>query len=132
MLLTPTYYVFDLYKVHQDAKYLPVQFTSPDYALADQKIPALNVSASRDAKGVIHITMVNLDPNKSLQLRSTLGNVQWQSVRGSIVTSAKVNDINTFEKPDKIQARPFLGASKQGSNLLVELPAKSVVMLELK
>lgn len=132
MLLTPTYHVFDLYKVHQDAKYLSVKFTGPDYALGDQKIPALNVSASRDAKGAIHITMVNLDPSRNLQLRSTLGNVQWQSVQGSIVTSAKVTDINTFEKPDKIHVQPFLGASKQGGDLLVELPAKSVVMLELR
>src|SRR4029079_14541327 len=37
MLLTPTYHVFDLYKVHQDAKYLPVKFVSPDYAVGDQK-----------------------------------------------------------------------------------------------
>src|SRR4028118_777601 len=34
MILTPTYHVFDLYKVHQDAKYLPVQFTSPNYIMA--------------------------------------------------------------------------------------------------
>lgn len=31
MLLTPTYHVFDLYQVHQDAEYLPLQFVSPDY-----------------------------------------------------------------------------------------------------
>ena len=46
MLLTPTYYVFDLYKVHQDARWLPVKFTSPDYTVGDQKIPAVNISAS--------------------------------------------------------------------------------------
>ena len=46
MVLTPTYHVFDLYKVHQDAKYLSVQFTSPYYSLGDQKISSLNASAS--------------------------------------------------------------------------------------
>src|ERR671912_2675180 len=30
MLLTPTYHVFDLYKVHQDAKLIPIKFESPD------------------------------------------------------------------------------------------------------
>lgn len=35
-LLTPTYHVFDLYKGHMDARLLPVQFKSPDYAL-DEK-----------------------------------------------------------------------------------------------
>ena len=132
MLLTPTYHVFDLYKVHQDAKYLPVQFTSPDYALGEQKIPALNASASMDSTGAIHITLVNLDPNKSLQLKTALRDVQWQRVNGSIVTSTKLTDINNFEKPENIRVLPFSGARKQGAGLVVELPAKSVVMLELK
>jgi alpha-L-arabinofuranosidase len=132
MVLTPTYHVFDLYKVHQDATYLPVQFTSPEYTMDDQKIPALNVSASRDTTGTVHITLVNIDPNKNLQLNSTLRGVQWQSVNGSIVTSEKFTDINTFENPKKIQVQPFPGARKQGNDLVVELPAKSVVMLELK
>ncbi|HEX8678165.1 MAG TPA: alpha-L-arabinofuranosidase C-terminal domain-containing protein, partial [Segetibacter sp.] len=109
MVLTPTYHVFDLYKVHQDANYLPVQFTSPDYIMGDQRIPALNVSASRDTTGAIHITMVNLDPNKNLQLKSTLGNIQWKNINGSIVTSAKVTDINTSEKPNNIHVQPFSG-----------------------
>jgi alpha-N-arabinofuranosidase len=76
--------------------------------------------------------MVNLDPNKNLQLKSTLGNIQWKNVNGSIVTSAKVTDINTSEKPNNIHVQPFSGARKQGNDLLVELPAKSVVVLELK
>jgi alpha-N-arabinofuranosidase len=131
MLLTPTYHVFDLYKVHHDAKYLPVKFTSPDYTRGSDKIPALSVSASQDSTGVSHITLVNIDPNKSLQLQTTLSNA-WQTVKGSIVVSAKVTDINTFDRPDNIRVQPFSGARKQGNQLLVELPAKSVVMLELK
>jgi alpha-L-arabinofuranosidase len=132
MLLTPTYHVFDLYKVHQDAKYLSVQFSSPEYSVGGQKIPALNASASQDSTGAVHITMVNLDPNKSLSLKTSLPDLQWQSVNGSIVTSTKLTDINTFEKPDSIHVLPFAGARKQGDDLVVELPAKSVVMLEVK
>lgn len=132
MVLTPTYHVFDLYKVHQDATYLPVQFTSPDYSIGDQKIPALNVSASRDSTGTIHITLVNLDPNKNLQLKATFATVPWQRVNGTMVTSAKVTDINTFEKPDNVRVQVFGGAKKQGNDLVVDLPAKAVVMLELK
>ena len=33
MLLTPTYHVFEMYKVHQGATLLPVELQSPDYAL---------------------------------------------------------------------------------------------------
>jgi alpha-N-arabinofuranosidase len=132
MLLTPTYYVFDLYKVHQDAKWLPVKFNSPDYIVGDQKLPAINVSASRDSSGAIHMTIVNLDPNKQISLNTSLNGAQWNTVNGQVLTSAKLTDVNTFDNPNKVIIAKFGGARKQGNNLVVDLPAKSVVMLELK
>jgi alpha-N-arabinofuranosidase len=132
MLLTPTYHVFDLYKVHHDAKYLPVQISSPDYAMQDQKIPAINVSASQDSTGAVHISFVNLNPNSSIPVKLGLGNIKWKSVTGQVLTSAKVNDINTFERPNAIQITNYTSARKQGDQLVVDLPSKSVVVLELK
>jgi len=132
MILTPTYHVFDLYKVHQDAKYLPIAFTSPDYVVGNQKIPALNVSASRDASGAIHISLVNLDPNKKIALSTVLDGLKWSSVTGQILTSAKLTDVNTFNDMNKVHNAKFTGAKKSGNSLKVELPAQSVVVLELK
>src|SRR6185437_4863813 len=65
MLLTPTYHIFDMYKVHQDAAYLPIKLISPYYTSGTQRIEAVNASASKDASGKIHISLVNLDPNKT-------------------------------------------------------------------
>lgn len=132
MLLTPTYHVFDLYKAHQDARLLNVNFTSPDYAVGDQKIPAVNVSASQDSTGKVHISLVNMDANKSITIRTSLYGINWKTVDGLIVTSEKFTDINTFEKPDQIKSVPFKGAKKEGDELVVTLPKLSVVMLELK
>ena len=132
MLLTPTYHVFDLYQVHQDATLLPLQFSSPDYTLGGEKIPALNASASRDKAGVVHISLVNLDPNKALSLETALPGVSWKTVTGRILTSAKVNDYNTFDKPDNIRPAAFAGAKKRGDKLAVALPPRSVVVLEVK
>src|ERR1700761_1490432 len=53
LLLTPTYHVFDLYKVHQDARLLAIRVSSPDYSYGGEKIPAVNVSASRDSAGAV-------------------------------------------------------------------------------
>jgi alpha-N-arabinofuranosidase len=110
MLLTPTYHVFDLYKVHQDAKYLPVQISSPDYTVDGQKLPSLNVSASQDSTGVTHISLVNLDPNNGINIRTALNGITWQTVSGQIITSAKFTDINTFESPGLIKPAAFNGA----------------------
>ncbi len=132
MILTPTYHVFDLYKVHHDAKMLPVKFTSPDYVLEGQKLPALNVSASQDSLGVVHITLVNIDPAKPVTISTTLNQVKWTSVTGQVLTSAKITDINTFDKPGTLVIKKFDGAKKQGDLLNVNIPSKSVVLLTIK
>lgn len=132
MLLTPTYHVFNIYKVHMDAKRVPLLFSSPDYTSGDQKIPAVNASASKDANGVIHITLVNIDPAKKITINSTIEGLKWKGVNGRVVTSAKFNDYNTFENPNKVVEETFSGAKKSGNKLSVELPPLSVVMLELK
>jgi alpha-N-arabinofuranosidase len=132
ILLTPTYHVFDMYKVHMDAKKLSISFKSPDYAFGDQKIPALNISASQDSTGAVHITLVNLDPAKPISLRSVLPGIQFKTVSGQILTSKKLTDINTFENPGNVKIVPFNGAKKMGEELVLELPAQSIVTLELK
>ena len=132
MLLTPTYHVFDLYKVHQDARSLSLQFSSPDYAYGGEKIPAVNASASRDSAGAVHISLVNIDPSKKIMIRTSLQGITFKTIQGQILTSAKFTDINTFDQPAKIKLAVFSGAKKEGNDLVVELPAQSVVVLELK
>jgi alpha-N-arabinofuranosidase len=132
MLLTPTYHVFDLYKVHHDAKLLNVNFNSPDYTVGGQKIPAVNVSASQDSTGKVHISFVNMDANNNITIRTSLHGINWKTAEGQVVASEKFTDINTFEKPDFIKTAVFKGAKKEGNELVVTLPKLSVVVLELK
>jgi alpha-N-arabinofuranosidase len=132
MLLTPTYHVFDLFKVHQDAQLLKVQFQSPDYIYGPDKIPAVSVSASRDSAGAVHISMVNLDPSKKITMRTVLPGINYTGVSGEVLTSPKFTDINTFDQPAKVKPGTFNGARKENGELVVELPAQSVVVLELK
>ncbi|CAN5534002.1 alpha-L-arabinofuranosidase C-terminal domain-containing protein [soil metagenome] len=132
MLLTPTYHIFDMYKVHQDAKYLPVKFHSPDYEVGERKIPALNVSASQDAAGKVHLSLVNLDLHNTVTLTTSLKDIQWTAVTGQILTSANITDVNTFQQPNKLHLAKFTGARKEGDKLVIVMPAKSAVMLELE
>jgi alpha-N-arabinofuranosidase len=120
-----------MYKVHQDAKYLPVKLSSPDYEFNGKKIPAVSISASQDAAGKIHISLVNLDPHNTIKVATSLGDLHWNKVTGQILTSSNLTDINTFQSPDKVHITNFNGAKKEGGKLSVELPAKSVVTLEL-
>jgi len=132
MLLTPTYHVFDLYKVHQDARLLPVQINTPDYTVGPDKIPAVNISASIDSTAAIHISYVNLDPNNKITVRTMTNGLNWKTIDGQVLTSGKLTDVNTFEKNDFIKPAKFSAAKKDGNELVVEVPAKSIVVLELK
>jgi alpha-N-arabinofuranosidase len=131
MITTPTYHVFDLYKVHHDAKLIPIQFQSPDYVNGDQKIPALSIAASKDSVGAVHISLVNIDATKPISIQTTIdGN--YKTVTGQILTSDKINDYNSFDQPNKVVIKSFNGAKLNGNKLTVDLPAKSVVVIELK
>lgn len=132
MLLTPTYYVFDLYKVHEDAHSLVIQLASPNYEYKGHHIPAVNASASRDSNGVVHVSLVNLDPHKNIPLRTTLPGVSFSHVTGQILTAARFNDCNTFEEPNKVRLQAFNGARKEKDELVIDLPPQSIVMLTLE
>ena len=131
MLLTPTYYIFDLYKVHQDAKSLLIQLASPDYVYEGRRIPAVNASASQDSSGAVHISLVNLDPSKTITIRAGMPGIAYTKVGGQILTSGRFNDVNSFDQPDKVKPVVFKGARREGDDLVVEMPPMSVVVLEL-
>src|SRR5579863_1074801 len=133
MVLTPTYFVFDLYKVHQDAKWLAVQLKGvPSYANGRDSIPAINASASVDSNGMTHVSLVNLDPERTVPIQLDLGVKKWSAVHGQVLTSDKVADVNTFTNPDKISNRVFSNFKRKDGGFLVDMPPKSVVMLQLK
>jgi alpha-N-arabinofuranosidase len=132
MLLTPTYHVFKMYTVHHDATLLPTELNCSDYTFGDAKIPSVNVSASKDSRGKIHITLCNLDPENPAMLNCELKGCNATKVTGQILTHEDINAHNTFEKTEVIKAQSYKNASIKGKILKVALPAKSVVALEIE
>lgn len=132
MILTPTYHVMEMYNVHQDAKMIPLSIKSADYVLGNEKLPAISASASVDSAGVTHISLVNIDAAKSQDISINLQGRKYSSVNGRILTSPKLQDVNSFSTPDKIKPAPFKGAVLSGGVLVAKLPPFSVVVLELK
>jgi alpha-N-arabinofuranosidase len=131
MTVTPTYWVFEMYKVHQGATSLPVELTTPDYVLGGNKIPAVSASASRDTAGKVHLSLVNTDPNRPITVSCQLEGVAAKTVTGRVLTATTMSAHNTFDAPNAVQPVAFTGASLNGATLTIALPAKSVVVLEL-
>jgi alpha-N-arabinofuranosidase len=131
MILTPTYWVFDLYKVHQDAIMVPVKVSSSEYVYKDDKLPALNCSASIDSTGKLHISLCNIDPDKSEDVELSLESFKAEKISGRILTAVKMNARNTFDNPDEVKPADFSDFQLNGNNLKVNMPRMSVVVLEL-
>jgi alpha-N-arabinofuranosidase len=132
MVLTPTYHVFEMYKVHQGATAIPVDLTAPDYRVGDAAIPSLHASASRDASGRYHLSVVNLDPNRAASVAVTLAGVTPAAISGRVLTAPAMDAINRFDAPPAVTPQPFTAFQQQGSQLTLTLPSKSVVVLELR
>ncbi len=131
MLLTPTYHVFEMFKVHQGATSLPLALTTPDYVFGENKIPAVSASASRDAAGKIHVSLANANPNTAITVSVALTGVTAKSVSGRVLTAPAVNSYNTFATPHTVEPQAFTGATVANGRLTIALPAKSVVVLAL-
>ncbi|EDY85258.1 Alpha-L-arabinofuranosidase C-terminal domain family [Verrucomicrobiia bacterium DG1235] len=132
MLRTPTYHTFDMYKVHREAKALPFELDRGEYEYEGESIPALSATASIDDAGRIHISLTNIDPNASRVVEVDLKGMDAKKVRwGKILTADAMNTHNTFDAPDTLVPQDFSGAKVEGGKLVVELPAKSLVTLEL-
>ena len=108
MVLTPTYYVFEMYKVHQGATFIPIELDAPVYKIADTSIPSLHATASRDADG-LNISLVNLDPNRPAEIAMKVSGAPVASMTGTILTSGTMNAMNTFDAPTAIKPSDFQG-----------------------
>ncbi len=132
MILTPTYHVYEMFTVHHDAKLLPTELTCADYELNKAKVPGLNVSASRDQAGRIHVSLCNLNANAVAELACELQGAKVKSIAGRVLTSSAINTHNTFAQPDAIQPAAFAGAKLTDNGFTATLPAKSVVVLTVE
>ena len=132
MVLTPTYYVFEMYKPFKDAMHLPLEISAPLYQHGGYRVPGLHAAAARGNDGKVYVALVNLDPNNSSALSLTIAGTKVRAVVGQILTAGAMNALNTFEKPDTVTPEAFGGAKLKGDRLDVNLPAKSVVVLTLQ
>jgi alpha-L-arabinofuranosidase len=131
MLLTPTYHVFRMFSVHQEARLLPIDLNVEDYTYGDKGIPSVSVSASVDKEGKVNITLANLNPNKEIDLSCILAGGDYKPVAGEVLTAREMTSHNTFDNPSVVAPVPFRSWDIKNNKLMVKLPPKSVVLLQL-
>jgi len=132
LVKTPTFYVFKMYKLHQNATLLPINVTCEDYSFNGMTLPGVSASASKDSQGKIHLSLSNINPNSGIEVEIDLrGADKLSKVKGEIITAPAMNDYNDFGKPEKVNSKSFSGYTLDKNLLKVSLPSKSVVTLEI-
>jgi alpha-N-arabinofuranosidase len=132
-LLTPTYHVFDMYQVHQDAALLETSVENEaGYIHNGERLPQINVSASRDEAGTVHVSLCNLDPKATAEVKLTLsGTDAIGQVSGQTLAAGEMTAHNTFGQPENLKPVAFQSFSTTGPTLTAQLASMSVVVLEL-
>jgi alpha-L-arabinofuranosidase len=131
MILTPTYHVFDMYKVHQDAELLETEYLSPEYKYGNEKIPQISISSSINSDGQINISFCNLHHDKDAEISCSINGGKYSKVKGRLLTSKAINDRNTFENADKVKPADITDLKINDNKLTVSLPKSSVTVLSL-
>lgn len=131
MLLTPTYHIFDMYKVHQEAVLLESFIETKSIGTETNSIPNLHESVSLTQDGRINITLCNLSPDESYRIDTDIIGFKATDIQGRILTGA-IDDHNTFEAPENIRPKEFDQFTATDRGLTFEIPAVSVISLTLK
>lgn len=106
MLLTPTYHIFEMFKVHQDAQALAVHVKVGDYEYDGDSIPQVSVSASKAQDGNIHISFCNVHPGESANLNLELrGLEEVKKISGVVLANDDMQAHNTFDQPERVKRK---------------------------
>ncbi len=134
MVLTPTYHVFEMYNVHQNAEYLASDcFTSRTACDRKVEVPVVDATASRK-DGVMNISLVNTDLKNSVKVTVTFDNAKAVSeiLSARVLTSKDARDHNDFGNADKVSPAAFKAYRLTKAGIELTLPPCSVVAVAAK
>ena len=133
MVLTPTYHVFDLYKVHQGATLLHSSVSCGcDEASG---LPLVQESASRAADGSLSTTLCNPSASEAVEMETVVTGCEMELAE-ALVLAGEIHAHNDFEtgSPVQIQALSGVAVAHEGGNTVLRftLPPCSAARLTLR
>jgi alpha-N-arabinofuranosidase len=115
MVLTPTYYVYDMMRYHMGSRSVPALVGCDCYAAKEGHPPQLpggvptgcvptpHLSASASISGSkVLLTVANQTVDRDVEARIEVGGATIAAAIGRVLTSAGPRDCNTFETPKTV------------------------------
>ena len=133
IVLTPTYHVFRMYQPFQDATYLPLDVKCDSMKVRDNRtIPMVSASAAKTKDGNIVISLANVSLDKAQNIDVDIEDAGIKNISGEILASKNIGDYNDFNNPNVVKPVPFKDVKVKRNTLKVKIPAKSIVVLNIK
>ncbi|MBQ6254166.1 MAG: alpha-N-arabinofuranosidase [Bacteroidales bacterium] len=136
IVLTPTYHVFKMYNVHQDAVAVPVEMPSDSLVSKSGRLyPTLSVSASKS--DALHVSLANPSVSETKTVELEFDSLKPSKVSGEILVGKgkgieAVKSHNDFDGKVEVAPAPFKGFKTSGKTVKVTLPPASVVTLAVE
>lgn len=129
MVRTPTYYVYDLYKEHQNATLLQSEIERRTIGGEDYLLTNLYESCSVSESGDVLCTICNTSLDTGESIEAVVNGMAVRSAKARILTGDP-HACNTFDDPDRIGIRPW-SVQVTEIGFSCEVPAGSVVSITL-
>ena len=126
MILTPTYYVFDLYQHHMDAKELSCGIEAAEFGTEKFRVPGVTASAS-EKDGIVTVTLSNLNPDQADEVVISLPGAGKATGR---ILQGKMDAYNDFGNAP-LRTESFSDFEIRGDEIHVRMPACSVAELRI-
>ena len=131
MIKTPTWYVFRMFREHQDAQLVNSCIETQTIGEEEQyMVPNLTESASIDQDGKLQITIGNLSAAEDYPVNTHITGFSAKKVSAQILTG-QMADKNTFDEPDTVKTQPLTLELVDG-DLSFTMPAHSVITITLE
>ena len=143
MVLTPTYYVFDLFQPHMDSMALRTVIDCPSFSVKGPDSPGqereiarpyLSASVSRK-ESQLCLTLVNQHLTEALEVEIQITGPEFTGALSGTarqLTSANVRDENTFSQPNVVKAGQQKPITVKGNTFVHQVPPHSVETLVLR
>jgi len=135
MVLTPTYYVYDMMRYHMGARSVMADMDCDTYAAVptgmDREHGVSHLSASASIAGSkVLLTVANQTIGRDVEATIQVSGGKIGSVIGRLLTSADARDANSFEKPKTVFPKRIKPEPADGE-LVCVFPAHSFTSLNL-
>ncbi|MCD7796311.1 MAG: alpha-N-arabinofuranosidase, partial [Clostridiales bacterium] len=132
MLLTPTYYIFKMYKEHQENTLLGSYITTDTVtAEGETPCPRITESASVDENGVIYSTLTNISHDESVEIECQIADTAVEKISAEILCG-DIHDKNDFSDKNKVCTAEFLDFTMTKDGFKAAIPPCSIVKFTVK